>query len=144
MEEDMKNKQAFMDTALRWAQESYCKRLQVGCIIVKDKRIISIGYNGMPDGWENCCEVEVDGMLKSRPEVLHAEANAIAKLAKTTGGAEGSSLFCSHAPCLPCAKLIYQAGIKEVYYHEIRKRDQHANECGMNFLEKCGVRLEQV
>jgi dCMP deaminase len=140
----MKNKQVFMDTAIRWGQESYCKRLQVGCIIVKDRRIISIGYNGMPDGWENCCEIEIEGQLKSKQEVLHAEANAIAKLARSPESSEGASLFCTHLPCFPCAKLVYQAGIKEVYYHEIRVRDAYANECGREFLENCNVRLEQV
>lgn len=110
----MKNKfkVAFMDCAETFAQLSSAKRLQVGCIIVKDDRIISIGYNGMPSGWDNECEI--DG--RSRPEVLHAEANAITKVAQSSDSSKGAVLFCTHEPCIDCAKLIHQSGIQHVIY----------------------------
>ena len=111
----------FMDVAERTSMLSYAKRLQVGAIIVKDDRIISIGYNGMPANWDNNCEEVVDvdlndirynynnftKELKTRKEVLHAETNAIAKLAKSTESGDGATLLCTHAPCMDCAKLIY-------------------------------------
>ena len=112
---------AYMDVAERFAQLSSAKRLQVGAIVVKDDRIISIGYNGMPSGWDNCCEYEVMGdlgshekELKTKPEVLHAESNAIAKLAKSPESGEGATIFVTHSPCIDCAKLIYQSGIATV------------------------------
>ena len=124
---DMKEKfvNAYMDVAHRFAQLSSAKRLQVGAIIVKDDRIISIGYNGMPSGWTNDCEYEhceIDPSghgehhysMKTKPEVIHAEANAIAKLAKSPESGVGSTMFLTHAPCIDCAKQIYTAGIKEV------------------------------
>ncbi len=132
---------AYMDVAERFGQLSTARRLNVGAIIVKDNRIISIGYNGMPSGWDNNCEDSVlwkDGkqlsqpVLKSKPEVLHAESNAISKLARSNESGENSTLFLTHSPCLECSKLIYQSGITTVYYkHKYRSQD------GIDFLEKC-------
>jgi dCMP deaminase len=139
-----KFKQAYMDVAARFAQLSSAVRLQVGAIVVKDDRIISIGYNGMPSGWDNVCEDTVyqqDGTsaLKTKPEVLHAESNAIAKLAKCSESGDGASIFVTHSPCIDCAKLIYQSGIQQVYYkHDYRSRD------GIDFLHKCNVGVEKV
>lgn len=129
-----------MDVAKRFAQLSSAQRLQVGAIVVKDDRIISIGYNGMPSGWDNCCEDEImeNGWpgLKTKPEVLHAEMNAIAKLARGTESGEGATLFVTHQPCIECAKLIYQSGIQAVYYqYPYRLED------GLNFLKKSGVQV---
>ena len=123
---------AYMDVAERFGKLSTARRLNVGAIIVKDNRIISIGYNGMPSGWDNNCEIELDeGKLKSKPEVLHAESNAIAKLARSNESGENSTLFLTHSPCLECSKLIYQSGITTVYYkHEYRSQD------GVEFLKK--------
>jgi dCMP deaminase len=138
----MKSKfiQAYMEVAKTFASLSSAKRLQVGAIVVKDDRIISIGYNGMPSGWDNCCEYELpDGSLKSKPEVLHAETNAIAKLARSPESGEGATIFITHAPCLDCAKLIYQSGIREVYYDaEYRSAE------GLHFLKKSGIIVHQV
>ena len=118
---------------------SYAKRLQVGAVIVKDNQILATGYNGMPSGWENVCEtVEPDGNTKTKPEVLHAETNAIAKVAQSTESSLGSTLFCTHAPCIECAKLIYQSGINTVYY-----RDQYRSDAGLKFLELSGVNVHQ-
>lgn len=128
--------QAFMDVAYRFAQLSSAKRLNVGAIIVKDDRIISIGYNGMPTGWDNDCEDENN---KSKPEVLHAETNAIAKLASSNESGKNATLFVTHQPCLDCAKLIYQSGITKVYYCEDYRLDT-----GLKFLEKSGVEVEKV
>ena len=125
--------QAYMDVAERFAQLSSAKRLQVGAIVVKDDRIISIGYNGMPTGWDNGCE---DSNNKSKAEVLHAESNAIAKLAKSSESGLGATLFVTHSPCIECAKLIYQGGISTVYY----KNNYRSND-GINFLTKSKVRV---
>ena len=122
-----------MDVAERFAQLSSATRLQVGAIVVKDDRIISIGYNGMPTGWDNCCE---DSDNKSKAEVLHAESNAIAKLAKSSESGLGATLFVTHSPCIECAKLIYQGGISTVYY----KNNYRSND-GINFLTKSKVRV---
>lgn len=136
---------AFMDTAERFAQLSSAKRLQVGAVVVKDNRIISIGYNGMPAGWTNECEevieVHEDGgiIIKTKDEVIHAEANAISKLARDGESGNGSSLFCTHAPCVQCAKLIYGAGINTVYY-----RQAYRDEDGINFLIKCNVEVLKI
>lgn len=127
---------AYMDTAQRFAQLSSAKRLQVGAIIVKDNRIISIGYNGMPSGWTNVCE-DVSGTTK--PEVIHAEANAIMKLARDGESGRGATLFITHAPCIQCAKMIYGAGIEQVYY-----RDVYRDDMGLVFLYQAGVLVEQV
>lgn len=136
---------AFMDTAERFAQLSSAKRLQVGAVVVKDNRIISIGYNGMPSGWDNTCEEIVetheDGgvVTKTKDEVIHAEANAISKLAKSGDSGDGADLFCTHAPCIHCAKIIYGAGVKKVYY-----RNSYRDQVGLQFLERCGIEIEKT
>lgn len=144
-----KLKTAYMKTAETFAELSHARRLHVGAIIVKDDRIISIGYNGMPAGWDNNCEDTVyveaevgddyDVVLKTRPEVLHAETNAIAKLAKSTESGLGASLFVTHSPCLDCAKLIYQSGIGSVFY-----RNAYRSDDGIHFLKQSGVNVEQI
>jgi dCMP deaminase len=138
---------AYMDVAERFAELSSARRLHVGAIVVKDDRIISIGYNGMPAGWDNNCEDEVIleqdekfiKTLKTKPEVLHAETNAIAKLAKSNESGLGASMFITHAPCLDCAKLIYQSGISSVLY-----RDTYRDTGGITFLEKSGIIVEKL
>ena len=135
---------AFMDTAERFAQLSSAKRLQVGAVVVKDNRIISIGYNGMPSGWTNECEEQVQGeddsvYLVTKQEVIHAEANAIIKLARDGDSGLGASLFCTHAPCIHCAKLIHGAGIDTVYY-----RDSYRDNDGIDFLNKCKINVKKV
>ena len=135
---------AFMDTAERFAQLSSAVRLKVGAVVVKDNRIISIGYNGMPAGWDNVCENEIidaNWMVttKTKPEVIHAEANAILKLARDGESGSQASLFCTHAPCIDCAKLIYGAGINKIYY-----RDSYRDTIGLEFLEKCDIEIERV
>jgi len=139
---------AYMTTAETFAELSHARRLHVGAIVVKDDRIISIGYNGMPAGWDNDCELEIyedNGddepitMLKSKPEVLHAETNAIAKLAKSTESGDGAVLFVTHSPCLDCAKLIFQSGIRGVFY-----RDNYRSTEGVTFLEKSGIEVKQI
>jgi dCMP deaminase len=146
-----KLKQAYMRTAETFAELSHARRLHVGAIVVKDDRIISIGYNGMPAGWDNNCEDEsvelysgYEGaihrtVLKTKPEVLHAETNAIAKLARSTESGLGADIFITHAPCLDCAKLIYQSGINRVYYGENYRSDE-----GVKFLTKSGITVEQI
>ena len=143
---------AFMDTAERFAELSSATRLKVGAVVVKDNRIISIGYNGMPAGWDNCCEKVVDVSpndsrydynnftkeLKTKDEVIHAEANAILKLARDGESGNGADLFCTHAPCINCAKLIYGAGIKKVYY-----RESYRDTFGTDFLSKCNIEVEK-
>jgi dCMP deaminase len=135
-----KFKQAFMKTAQTFAELSHARRLKVGCIIVKDDRIISIGYNGMPAGWDNNCEHEMKWpngeirFLETKQEVLHAETNAIAKLAKSNESGEGATLFLTHSPCIECAKLIYQSGIKTVYYNA-----DYRNDSGIKFLLQSGI-----
>lgn len=156
--------EAFMDTAERFAQLSSSRRLHVGAVVVKDNRIISIGYNGMPSGWDNNCEhTEYVGSdeqipspdemkrmgftgtdsgwyrLKTKDEVIHAEANAILKLARDGESGNGADLFCTHAPCVSCAKLIYGAGINKLYY-----RDSYRDESGLEFLRKCNIDIEKV
>jgi len=159
----------FMDVAERTSQLSYAIRLKVGAIIVKDNRIISIGYNGMPAGWDNDCEDRVwdSGAggwlspeeiydqypyeswhkeagrnvrygLKTKPEVLHAETNAISKLARSNEAGDNSTMFCTHAPCIDCAKLIYQSGIKNLYY-----RDTYRDNKGLEFLEKSNISVNR-
>lgn len=131
-------KAKFIDYFMRVAEEtallSHAKRKQVGCVIVKDRRILSFGYNGMPTGWDNCCEDE-DG--NTRPEVLHAEMNSISKIAQSTESSNESTLFCTLSPCLDCAKAIHQAGISEVIYNE-----EYRDTRGIDFLRKCGVKIE--
>ena len=159
-----------MDWADRVAQLSHAVRLNVGAVIVKDDTVISYGYNGMPAGWDNNCEDKVwdsgaggwlspeeiveqypyEGWhehagrdvrygLKTKPEVLHAESNAIAKLAKSHNSGLGATMFITHAPCLDCAKLIYQSGIGSVLY-----RNSYRDTSGITFLEKSGVKVEQL
>ena len=134
---------AYMDVAERFAKLSSAQRLQVGAIAVKDNRIISIGFNGMPSGWDNSCENEVieNGWpgLKTKPEVLHAESNCLAKLARSPESGEGAVMFVTHAPCIDCAKLIYQSGIAEVYY----QRD-YRDTAGVQFLARCGIPVTQL
>mgnify|MGYP006293974079 len=143
-----KFRDAYMKTAEVFAELSSARRLHVGAIVVKDDRIISIGYNGMPSGWDNNCEYEQiyeyklnDEVyqLKTRPEVLHAETNAIAKLAKSTESGLNATLFVTHAPCLDCAKLVYQSGINSVYY-----RNNYRSRDGIDFLQKCGLTVEKI
>lgn len=152
-----------MKAASVYAELSTARRLQVGCVIVKDNTIIGIGYNGMPSGWDNNCE-EVEYVLKeecretddymllrgytetahgwtklhSKPEVLHAESNALAKVSRSTNSSDAATMFITHAPCLECAKMIYQSGIKEVYY-----KNAYRSENGINFLKKCDVKVVQ-
>lgn len=133
-----------MKTAATFAELSYAKRLHVGAIIVKDDRIISIGYNGMPAGWDNNCEDVIQHSddttsLKTKPEVLHAETNAIAKLARSSDSGLGADIFITHAPCLDCAKLIYQSGIGRVWYGA-----QYRDSSGIEFLQRSGVEVEQL
>jgi dCMP deaminase len=164
----MKNKMklAHMRTAFNYAACSSAVRLQVGSIIVKDDAIISIGYNGQPSGWDNVCEEreymaqdaggwfdpeEIDEQwpfvaddkrryrLKTKSTVLHAESNAISKLAKLNGGGQNAAIFITHCPCLDCAKTIYQAGITEVYYAQ-----SYRDTTGADFLIQCGLTVEQV
>ena len=134
----MKNKHiaAHMKSAFNYAECSTAERLKVGCVIVKDDRIISIGYNGMPHGWSNVCE---DSHFESKPEVLHAEENAITKLARSNESGEGAAAFITHVPCLSCAKLLYSSGIVEVYYaHEYR------DTAGVDFLKKCKIGVDKL
>jgi dCMP deaminase len=162
-----------MKTAKIFAELSQARRLHVGAIVVKNDRIISIGYNGMPAGWNNDCEyrdymsgdaggwLDPDEIyerwpfeeedfdpdighprryaLKTKPEVLHAESNAIAKLAKSNDCGDGADIFITHAPCIECAKLIYQSGINSVYYGE-----NYRNDAGIEFLKKSGVNVEKL
>jgi dCMP deaminase len=139
-----KHIEAYMKTAEVFAECSTATRLHVGAIIVKDERIISIGYNGTPSGWDNNCEdikVNNDGdyVTVTKPEVLHAETNAIAKLAKFNGSGSGSVLFVTHAPCLDCSKLVFQSGISTVYY-----RNSYRDNAGVDFLNRAGVKVEQI
>lgn len=166
-----KHKRAYMMTAKVFAECSTAEKMKVGAIVVKDDSIISIGYNGMPSGWDNQCEdiiwmdrgaggwlgpdeIETrwpyvsraeDGsyvgryQLKTKPEVLHAESNAIAKLARSNNSGAGADLFCTHSPCMECAKLIYQTGIKRVFY-----LTEYRDDAGIKFLDKCGIEVEKI
>lgn len=135
---------AYMDTAERFASLSSAIRLQVGAIVVKDNRIVSIGYNGMPSGWTNECEEEViteyeshiDSTIVTKKEVIHAEANAIAKLARSNESGLDADMYITHAPCLSCAKQIYSSGIKKIYY-----RNEYRSTDGVEFLKKCGIEV---
>lgn len=146
---------AHMKAAEVYSQLSSARRLQVGCVVVKDNTIIGIGYNGMPSGWDNDCEkrsytnidpkwqyLDEDGStysLVTRPEVLHAESNALAKIARSTNSSEGASVFVTHAPCLDCAKMMYQAGINSVYY-----RNSYRDTSGVDFLKDCNIEVKQI
>ena len=127
---------AYLRIAKEWSRLSYCKRKQVGAIIVKDRMIISDGYNGTPSGFENCCEDE-EGITKWY--VLHAEANAILKVAGSTQSCEGATLYITLSPCKECSKLIHQSGITRVVYFEGYKDDS-----GIEFLKKAGVEVELI
>lgn len=119
-----------------WAQNSYCKRRKVGALIVKDRMIISDGYNGTPSGFENICEDET-GVTK--PYVLHAEANAISKIAQSGNNSKGATLYVTASPCMECAKLIIQSGIKRVVY-----RDAYRITDGIDLLVRAGIKVEQI
>lgn len=171
-----KHIRAHMRTAENYAKLSTARRLKVGAILVKDNRIISIGYNGMPTGWDNDCEdreymstdaggwlgfdeiannwpyTEINDSysendphrvrryrLVTKPEVLHAEANAITKVAQSTESADGSALFVTHSPCMECAKLIYQSGINQVFY-----RDNYRSQSGIDFLNRAGISVKKL
>lgn len=126
----------YLRMARIWAENSYCQRRQVGALVVKNKMIISDGYNGTPSGFENVCE-DADGI--TYPYVLHAEANAITKLARSGNNSDGSTLYVTAAPCIECSKLIIQSGIKRVVYAE-----QYRLTDGTDLLEKAGVRVEYL
>lgn len=144
----MKNKyvELYMDIAERVSKMSYAKRLQVGAVLVKGNQIMSLGYNGMPSGWDNDCEYTIPELLdlesrtitpshlKTKPEVLHAEMNCISKVARSTLSSEGATMVCTHAPCMDCAKFIYQSGIATLYYKHKYRSDQ-----GLSFLSQSGV-----
>ncbi|AWG21151.1 CMP deaminase [Flavobacterium faecale] len=127
---------AYLRIATEWGLLSYCKRKKVGAIIVKDRMIISDGYNGTPSGFGNCCEDD-DGL--TRWDVLHAEANAILKVARSTQSCEGATLYITLSPCKECSKLIHQSGIKRVVYN-----NGYRDESGIEFLKKAGVIVEQI
>ncbi|MGM9748248.1 MAG: deoxycytidylate deaminase [Candidatus Cryptobacteroides sp.] len=127
---------SYMDMAVIWGRNSYCKRRQVGAILVKDRMIISDGYNGTPSGFENKCEDE-NGVTK--PYVLHAEANAITKVAKSGNSSKGATLYVTAAPCIECAKLIIQAGISRVVY-----KDEYRLTDGIDLLKRAGIEIEKV
>ena len=130
----------YMDWARRTAELSHAQRRHVGAVIVKDDTVISYGYNGMPAGWDNNCEdILEDGTTKTKPEVLHAESNAIAKLARSHNSGAGADIFVTTAPCLDCAKLIYQSGISRVWYS-----DQYRDNRGIDFLEKSGIQVNRL
>ena len=133
------DKQTILDSrylrmARIWSENSYCKRRQVGAIIVKDKMIISDGYNGTPSGFENICE---DDTNTTKPYVLHAEANAISKIARSGNSSDGATLYVTASPCLECSKLIIQSGIKRVVYSE-----KYRIEDGIELLKRAGVSVE--
>jgi dCMP deaminase len=126
----------YIEMARIWAKNSYCKRRQVGALIVKDRMIISDGYNGTPSGFENDCE---DKNGQSKPYVLHAEANAITKVAKSNNSSEGATLYITDSPCMDCAKLIIQAGIVRVVYG-----DEYRISDGIRLLEKAGIEIVKM
>ena len=132
-EKQLKYDKTYLEMARVWGKLSHCSRKQVGALIVKDRMIISDGFNGTPTGFDNCCEDE-EG--KTKWEVLHAEANAILKVAASTQSAKGSTLYVTLSPCRECSKLIHQAGIKRVVY-----ADAYKDPSGINFLKKAGVEL---
>ncbi|MDR1722557.1 MAG: dCMP deaminase family protein [Tannerella sp.] len=138
---DRKNKQLEVDKkylrmAKIWAENSYCKRRQVGALIVKDQMIISDGYNGTPSGFENVCEDENN---VTKPYVLHAEANAITKVAASNNNSRGATIYITSSPCIECAKLIIQAGIRRVVFS-----DKYHTEEGVQLLERAGIEIEMI
>jgi dCMP deaminase len=136
---------AHMKAAEAYAELSHAIRLKVGAIVTKDDRVISIGYNGTPAGWDNKCEDELkwpNGEVKfltTKPEVLHAEANAIGKLARSLESGDGATMYITYAPCFECSKLIHVAGINKVFY-----RNQYRNDDGIKFLNQCNIEVEQI
>ena len=141
MEGSAKEKQAALDKryirmASIWAENSYCKRRQVGALIVKDKMIISDGYNGTPAGFENVCE---DDNNVTKPYVLHAEANAITKIARSNNSSDGATMYVTASPCIECSKLIIQSGIKRVVYSE-----KYRLEDGIELLKRAGIEVVYV
>ena len=128
--------QRYLEMAEIWARNSYCKRRQVGAILVKDRMIISDGYNGTPSGFENQCEDESGA---TKPSVLPAESNAITKVAKSGNNSLGATLFVTAAPCLECAKLIIQAGIQRVVY-----KDEYRLTDGIDLLRRAGIEVEKI
>ena len=138
MKEKKQNKydKAYLRLAKEWSKLSYCKRKQVGAIIVRDKMIISDGYNGTPSGFENCCEND-NG--ETHWYVLHAEANAILKVASSTQSCDGATLYITMSPCKDCSKLIHQAGIKRVVY-----QSGYKDMSGVEFLLKAGVKVDNI
>ena len=135
----VKDNQMYMRIAQIAAERSYAKPLKVGCVIVKNHSIISFGWNGMPTGYDNCCEMEVDGKLVTRPEVQHAELNAIAKLAENGYSSKDAAIFITHSPCIHCALLIQKCGISQVFYHELYRSRE-----GLDFLERAGIKVTQL
>lgn len=136
MDKQCKLDQRYMRMATIWAENSYCERRKVGALIVKNKMIISDGYNGTPAGFENICE---DHNNHTIPYVLHAEANAITKIARSNNSSEGATLYVTASPCIECAKLIIQAGIKRVVYAE-----KYRLEDGLDLLKKAGIELTYI
>ena len=148
---------AHMKAAEAYAELSHARRLKVGAIVTKNDRVISIGYNGTPAGWDNNCEIEVRNEfeyyvdqggekyngatidLLTKDEVIHAEANAIGKLARSSESGEGATMYITHAPCFDCAKLIHTAGINKVFF-----RHQYRNTDGIRFLNKCNIEVEKI
>lgn len=148
---------AHMKAAESYAELSHARRLKVGAIVTKNDRVISIGYNGTPAGWDNNCEYEItekfnyiidaggpehEGAtisLKTKPEVIHAESNAIGKLARSSESGENATMYITHAPCFDCAKIIHVAGINKVFY-----RNQYRNTDGIEFLQKCNIEVEKI
>lgn len=128
--------QRYLKMAAIWSLNSYCKRRKVGALLVKDKMIISDGYNGTPSGFENVCEDENN---QTKPYVLHAEANAITKVAKSGNSSDGATMYVTSSPCLECAKLIIQAGIKRVVYTE-----NYRSVDGINLLKRAGIEIKNV
>ncbi len=135
-QKQLKYDKAYLKMALEWGKLSYCKRRQVGALIVKDRMIISDGYNGTPTGFENFCEDE-DNYTKWY--VLHAEANAITKVASSAQSSKGATLYVTLSPCRDCSKLIFQSGIIRVVYHE-----EYKDRSGLDFLIKAGVKVKQI
>jgi len=136
IEKQLKLDERYLRMAMIWSGNSYCTRRQVGALLVKDKMIISDGYNGTPSGFENICEDEND---KTKPYVLHAEANAITKVAKSNNSSEGATLYVTSSPCLECSKLIIQAGIKRVVFSE----PYHMND-GVELLGRAKIEVVKV
>ncbi len=136
MDKQLQFDKSYLAMAGIWAENSYCQRRKVGALIVKDRMIISDGYNGTPCGFENVCEDE-NGITK--PYVLHAEANAITKVAKSNNSSDGATLYVTAAPCVECAKLIIQSGIKRVVY-----RDSYRLTDGLDLMERAGIEILQI